>query len=252
MTDITLGIPMFRSAQFLPELFDRLRRLTPCPREIIFFDDASPDDSHRLAADFASNSLLSCTVKVLRNEFNGGIAAAYNALVQRAESSWVHILDADDFPVESDFYARIQPSLLPTCDIVVTAMAASASLLSTANALCGWLVPTRPARSWPLLGSFATRSGVVYRRSRVIEQPFPDPAYPGSDVIHLLALHNGINCVYCRSAHVYYRIHANATSSQARSYQTYIDQLRKLSPFTRVVFRMDLELRRLGQRWTRM
>lgn len=51
---VTLAVPMYRSAAFLPGLFEILRRCTPMPAEIVFLDDASPDESFALASRFAA------------------------------------------------------------------------------------------------------------------------------------------------------------------------------------------------------
>lgn len=251
MIEVSLCIPMYRSAEFLAELFGRLRKLDPSPAEIILLNDASPDNSLEMALSFATDPPLGTQVRVLRNERNGGIAAAYNRLATEARYAWLHILDADDYPLEADFYARIESELRPDIDVVITSIDSSSALLRTGNRLFAGLVPARPPRWWPLLGSVATRSGVVYRRERVVDQLFAEPAYPGSDVIHLLGLHNGRNCSYTRNAHVHYRVHEGATSSQARDYSPYLERLTYLDLPTRLAFKADLAFRRFGQRWTR-
>lgn len=251
MIEVSLCIPMYRSAEFLAELFGRLHQLDPPPAEIILLDDASPDNSLEMASSFAADPPSGIRARVLHNERNGGIAAAYNRLATEACHPWLHILDADDYPLEADFYARIKSELRPGTDVVITSMDTSSTLLRIGNRLFSGLVPARPPRWWPLLGSFATRSGTVYRRKRVIEQPFAEPAYPGSDVIHLLGLHNGKNCSYTRNAHVHYRIHAGATSSQMRDYRPYLESLANFELPIRLAFRLDLEFRRFGQRCAR-
>lgn len=251
MIAVSLCIPMYRSAEFLAELFECMHKLDPQPAEIILLDDASPDNSLEMALRFATDPPPGTQVRILRNERNAGIAAAYNRLASEACYPWLHILDADDYPVEVDFYGRIESELRPDIDLVITSMDTSSALLRTGNRLFAGLVPAQPPRWWPLLGSFATRSGVVYRRGRVIEQPFAEPAYPGSDVIHLLGLHDGRNCFYTQKAHVHYRVHGGATSSQARDYSPYLEHLTHLDLPTRLVFRADLALRRFGQRWAR-
>lgn len=251
MSGLTLAIPMYRSAGFLGELFQRLRQMQPLPAEILLLDDASPDDSLALARAFAAAPPEGTVVRVLANDRNLGIAAAYNRLVGESRQAWIHILDADDYPLEADFYARIAPELLGDATLVVTAMDAADGVLRTGNAMLGWLVPRRPPAWWPLLGSFATRSGVIYRTDALRTSPFTDPAYPGSDVIHFLAMRRGASCVYSRAGHVHYRIHAGATSSQNRDYSRYIDELRKQSWATRMTHLADLRLRRMGQQWDR-
>ena len=248
---ISLCVPVYRSADFLPWLFARLQALRPGPAEVIFLDDASPDESCRLIQQYINSVPSGCAIRLVTNRANTGIAAAYNRLAREARSDWVHILDADDYPVETDFYARIQSDLQPSRDVVVAAVRSNSRLIDYSSLALGWLVPRAPPHWWPLLGSFATRSGVLYRRQALLEQPFDDPAYPGSDVVHLLRLRRERRCSFVSGAHIYYRVHASATSSTERDYGRYRAALDEFGLPTRLSHRLDLALRTAGQRIAR-
>ena len=251
MTSVSLCIPVYRSAEFLPDLFERLRALEPQPAEILLLDDASPDESATLISNFAKQVSPQLNLRLIRNESNTGIAAAYNRLAQEAHAEWVHILDADDYPAEVDFYARVATELDPRRDLLVTALDSNSQVLRWSVSVFGWIVPREPPRWWPLLGSFATRAGVIYRRARLLAEPFPDPAFPGSDVLHLLRLRSNHNCVFVRRAHVFYRVHAAASSSRERSYREYRAGLARFGWVTWFSHILDLRLRMLGQRLER-
>ena len=251
MASISLCIPIFRSAAFLPELLERLHALDPKPAEIIFLDDASPDESADLLRRLTKNVTPGLSFHLISNATNTGIAAAYNRLVREAHSEWIQILDADDYPVEADFYARVADELFPRRDILVTAIDSSSRLLRAGAAAFVWLVPNSPPQWLPMLGSFATRAGVIYRRDLLLATPFPDPAYSGSDVLHLLALRRNNNCGFTRKAHVYYRVHASATSSNRRTYRQYRLELSRLGWATRLAHMLDLGIRIAGQRISR-
>lgn len=244
---VTLAVPMYRSAEFLPGLFQVIRGMSPPPAEIVFLDDASPDNSFDLAEAFSATVGGGISVRVLRNPNNLGIAGTYNRLAQEATQPWVHILDADDYPVEASFYASLNRVLTSKAELIVAALTSNSRVLAWGNAVLGWIVPARPPRWWPLLGSFATRSGVLYRRPLLQTTPFPDPAFPGSDVIHFLRLRAQHTCVYLRTVHVHYRVHAGATSSQARNYQAYRSALASMPMAVRATHLLDLHLRTLGQ-----
>ena len=248
MSSISLCIPIYRSAEFLPALFERLNALEPKPAEILLLDDDSPDQSAPLIASFAKQALPQHNLRVIRNESNTGIAEAYNRLAREARAEWVHILDADDYPVEVDFYARVATELGPQRDLLVTALDSNAPVLRWGVSLFGWMVPREPPLWCPLLGSFATRAGVIYRRAPLLTQPFPDPAFPGSDILHLLRLRRDHNCVFLPRAHVFYRVHADASSSRSRSYREYRNGLAQFGTLTRIAHIVDLQLRTLGQR----
>ncbi len=247
MASVSLCIPVFRSAAFLPELVERLARLDPKPAEIVFLNDASPDESlaELRGLDASWDSRTPC--RVLSNETNAGIAGAYNRLVREARSEWVQILDADDYPIETDFYARIARELRPERDLVVAAIDSNAVLLRWGGMALGWAVPDSPPAWLPLLGSFATRAGVIYRRERLLQTPFLDPAFPGSDVLNLLSLRRGRNCAFVRDAHVYYRVHPSAMSSRLRDYRSYREGLARFGIGIRLAHHLDLTLRIAGQ-----
>lgn len=251
MAEISLCVPVYNSAAFLAGLFACLRALSPPPAELVFLDDASSDDSTARLRAFASTFGATTAVRVLVNEHNTGIAATYNRLAREARSEWVQLLDADDSLCGSDYFACVSPALTPDCDVVVTGLASNARLLAVAARILGVLVPHRPRAWWPLLGSFATRSGVLYRRQCLLENPFPDPAWPGSDVVHLLQLRQPRRCRFLRTPRVFYRVHAGAQSSQPRDYTAYRQQLARFGLTVRWAYRLDLALRQVGQSWLR-
>lgn len=251
MAEVSLCIPVFNSAAYLDELFTCLRALSPQPDEIILLDDASTDDSLVRLREFAAGVVQGLQVHVLANARNAGIAAAYNRLAHEARGEWVQILDADDLPVDVDFYARIRDALTPGIDTVVVALDSNARLLRWGSRLLGSLVPRRPPLWCPLLGSFATRAGVLYRRRRLLDVPFPDPSYPGSDVVHLLELRREGGCIFLRRPRVFYRVHGAAQSSRHRDYTVYRHHLRDFGMVVRLVYGVDLCLRQLVQMWER-
>jgi len=251
MISVSLCIPVYKSAEFLPHLFRCIVALDPRPREVLLLDDASPDNSATLMCDFAKMALPALSIRIVSNELNAGIAAAYNRLAREASSDWIHIMDADDYPVESDFYARMSADSGARYGLMAASLQSNSTLLQWGSALFSKMVPTDPPLWLPLLGSFATRSGVIYRRELLLEHPFRDPAFPGSDVLHFLQLRTKHRCLFVRKAHLYYRVHGGATSSGERSYESYREGLRQLGWIVETTHKIDLGLRMLGQRISR-
>lgn len=251
MTDLTLGVPAYNAAPFLEGLFACLRALDPLPDEVILLDDASQDDSWQRLQAFGETSGLRVPVRVLRNDHNLGIAGAYNRLVREASGEWLQILDGDDVLVEPDYYAQVRPALNTGNDLVVTGLESNSALLRRGSRLFRSLVPRHPPQWWPLLGSLATRSGVIYRRQILVEHRFADPMYPGSDVIHLLDLRGSGGCVYLSRPRVFHRVHADSQSSRLRDYTPYRRQLARFGRAVRVAYGADIALRQMGHRWSR-
>jgi glycosyltransferase involved in cell wall biosynthesis len=86
--DITVYIPAYNVAQFLPTAIESLLAQTLAPAEIVVIDDGSKDDSASVAQRYPR-------VTVVRHERNGGLAAARNTAFRLARGEFVASLDAD-------------------------------------------------------------------------------------------------------------------------------------------------------------
>lgn len=227
--DVTLAIPMYNSAAFLEDLFASLARLTVMPREILVYDDASGDDSYAEAQRLCHRYRLAGQVRMMRADYNCGVAGAYNRLAREATSSWLHILDADD-RLQGDFYRAIQDKLGDSrWGLVVGAARCTQPVVDAVYRLFAALGLRTVPRWLPLLGLLTTRSSVVYRTALVRDRPFPDPGYDGSDIVHYLALRQHAAACFARRAVVYYRIHPGGASRHAAT-DRYRDALRELAP----------------------
>lgn len=84
---ISVVIPAYNAAHFLPRCLNSVFAQTLQPAEVIVVDDGSKDDTaeigRRLGARVVSRP-------------NGGLSAARNTGVQSSSSEWVALLDADD------------------------------------------------------------------------------------------------------------------------------------------------------------
>ncbi|MBW0001639.1 MAG: glycosyltransferase family 2 protein [Verrucomicrobia bacterium] len=100
---ISLLIPCYNAAAFLPGLFDRINRQTTPFNEVIVYDDHSSDKSAELAGRFGA--------RVLRGSRTRGPGFARNRLLEAATSPWVHYHDADDW-LSSRFVERMSDALL--------------------------------------------------------------------------------------------------------------------------------------------
>lgn len=89
---VTIIIPVYNSAKYLPSCLDSVLSQTYQNLEIILVDDGSTDESFRLVDDFAkSNS----KIKTIHQE-NSGLSSARNAGLKIATGEYVTFIDADD------------------------------------------------------------------------------------------------------------------------------------------------------------
>lgn len=96
---VSVVIPCWNQARFLPDAVESVRQQTFGDWEIVIVNDGSPDDTSvvaiRLAAQGGRITLI--------EKPNGGLSSARNAGIRAASGAYVFMLDADD---------RIRPTML--------------------------------------------------------------------------------------------------------------------------------------------
>ena len=246
--DLTLGVPFHNSAAFLPELLASLENQGCLPAQILFVDDGSTDGSRTILETFAARH-TGWPIHIERNEASAGIGAVYNQIATASRQSWVQILDADDYLMKG-FYREIAPYLTVDNAGVVAAARSNLLLLNLLNVAVGPFVPKCLPRRLPVLGGLATRSGIVYRTAVLQARPFIDPAFDGSDILHLIELRAAGPFTYVRKARVFYRVHTGAATSRRQSAGPYWHQLCR-HPDAGRLYRLDYLLRKKLFAWLR-
>ncbi len=94
-TAVSLIIPIYNAAQYLPACLERVTAQTLFARtQVLLIDDGSTDASPRICDEYAAKH---ANVEVLHRE-NAGVSAARNAGLERAFGKYVAFVDADDLP----------------------------------------------------------------------------------------------------------------------------------------------------------
>ena len=94
MIEVTIVIPVFNRAAFLPRLFEALRMVNYQKKHVILVDNGSEDDSMHLCQDFAEHADF--PTKVISAPEKGA-AAARNAELDACSTAWVYFFDSDDW-----------------------------------------------------------------------------------------------------------------------------------------------------------
>ena len=96
---VTVYIPAYNAAEYLPRCLDGLINQTQPADEILVIDDGSRDAPAGIVAKYPSATLI-------RHETNKGLAAARNTAVRTARNELVASLDADCVPAP-DWLAQL-------------------------------------------------------------------------------------------------------------------------------------------------
>ena len=92
--DVSVIIPAYRAEATIGRALDSVAAQTLPPREVIVVDDGSPDNTSA-TAEACRTKMGDIALQVVRQE-NAGAGAARNHAVQKASSTLVAFLDADD------------------------------------------------------------------------------------------------------------------------------------------------------------
>lgn len=90
---ISIVIPCYDGAQFLPAAIESCLRQTMRDFELIIVDDASPDDSAQIAERYAGQD---ARIRVIRRPANGGVSEAFNSGFDVARGKYLTRLAQDD------------------------------------------------------------------------------------------------------------------------------------------------------------
>jgi hypothetical protein len=90
---VSVIVPCYRVEAYLVECLDSVCGLPPTLAEVLCVDDASPDRTGAILAEYASRF---SHVRVLTHETNRGLSAARNTGLDQARGEYVLFLDGDD------------------------------------------------------------------------------------------------------------------------------------------------------------
>lgn len=102
---VSIVIPCYKQAQFLPDAIESCLNQTYKDFEIIVVNDGSPDNTSAVVKHFQSRKgLKEIPIKLIEQE-NKGLSAARNAGIKKAAGGWILTLDADD-KIHPDFLTK--------------------------------------------------------------------------------------------------------------------------------------------------
>lgn len=104
---ITVVIPAYNAASFLPSAIKSILNQTYRDFELIIVDDGSTDNTKEIVKQYIE---LDKRVRLVEND-HGGICQALNAGIKEAKYSWIARMDADDIALPERFEKQINAAL---------------------------------------------------------------------------------------------------------------------------------------------
>jgi glycosyltransferase involved in cell wall biosynthesis len=111
---ISIIVPVFNAAEFLPQCLDSILHQTFCNFELILVDDGSKDGSDKLCDSYAQEDKR---VLVIHKE-NGGPCTARNTGIDAARGEYIGFVDADDSCDPLMFATLYDTALKTSADMV--------------------------------------------------------------------------------------------------------------------------------------
>lgn len=113
--EISVIVPVYNAARWLPDLFRSLEAQTFTGFEVILVDDGSTDESASL-----------CEVRAQRDSrfrlvsrHNAGVSAARNIGIDEARGKWIYFIDADDMAQPQSLSRLLDTGVATDADIVI-------------------------------------------------------------------------------------------------------------------------------------
>lgn len=112
---ISVIVPVYNVAEYLPECVDSIISQTYTNLEIILIDDGSTDDCPRICDEYASKD---SRIRVIHKK-NGGLSDARNAGLDICTGEWIGFVDSDDF-IAPDMYQQLyKAAISQNADVAV-------------------------------------------------------------------------------------------------------------------------------------
>lgn len=108
LPDVTVVMPCFNHARFLPERIGSILNQTVLPSEIIFLDDASSDDSVAVARELLKDSAIPWRIEVNKTN-SGNVFRQWLKGLSLAKHDLIWIAETDD-SADPGFLANILPA----------------------------------------------------------------------------------------------------------------------------------------------
>ena len=94
--DITIGIPVYRSEQFVHRALESALFQSYASIEFLIVDDGGDDGSMEIVRHFQENHLRGKAIRVIHHQENLGVSASRNDIIKETQGDYLYFMDSDD------------------------------------------------------------------------------------------------------------------------------------------------------------
>lgn len=99
--DVTIGIPVFRSAAYIRQSLESALAQSYPSVEFLIVDDCGGDGSMEIVTELCRSHPRGSTVRILTHTSNKGVWASRNQLIEEAQGEYLYFMDSDDVIAEN-------------------------------------------------------------------------------------------------------------------------------------------------------
>lgn len=138
---ISIIVPIYNAAKYLPACLDSIINQTYQNLEIILVDDGSTDNSYQIAKDYAKKDPR---IKLLHQK-NQGLSGARNTGITKSTGTYLTFVDSDD-EIKPDFIKKLLSPYQTSKDLSLTVCGFSRKFLKTKQTENMFLNPASPLK----------------------------------------------------------------------------------------------------------
>lgn len=99
--DVTIGIPVYKSAAFIQRAMASALAQTYPSIELLLVDDAGGDGSLAIMQEIRQNHPRAAAIRIISHDKNQGVSASRNQIIEEAEGEYLYFMDSDDVIAEN-------------------------------------------------------------------------------------------------------------------------------------------------------
>ena len=197
---VSVILPAYNSEQFLVEAIESVISQTYTDWELLILDDASPDDSGKIAKSYAK---VDPRIRLLENAENMGVAKTRNRGVANARGIWIAFLDSDDIWHSEKLELQLERAAQTGAQIIYSSYAMVSEDLTNKKV---YMVPSTIDYAGMLRENVIGCSTVLAAANLMKEHPFPTDIYHEDYALWLNLLRVGASVAGCTQVLVDWRV----------------------------------------------